>query len=526
MRFLIVGLLLFITGSVCAQAQMPLRVVVPTMPTILDPHKAQSTVDLAIAGELFTGLVTRNAAGEIVPGLAESWEVSPDGLVYTFSLRRSAAWSDGQRVRARDFVAGFRRALNPETAAPFAGDLFAIQGAEDVRAGRLSPGELGVETLPFRRLRITLVRPSANFLEVLDRPIAMPVSRQAMRGGGEDLGGADDIIVNGAFAANTTNGKLALVKNLNFYGANSIALSRIEFVVARSAAESARLVSNGAADISLGFPFEIEGGPAPAYVRPDKGEGVYFVAANVRESPLNDRGLRHALAMTINREALVRQTALVDAFPAYKMVPPSVLDETLSPRAPYAALRSDMRLPIAEVLLAESNISTKNPKTFTLIYPPGDIHASIARRLAETWAPLGILVLPEEKSTAEYARSLDTGTFDLALTSWPTESSNSMGYLEQFSSNAGPRNITGYADPDFDQSLIAVDSVLDDQLRPSFIAGAEGVLIQDQVIFPIFFFKPHHAVAPRVHGWEANSSGVHPFRYLSLQIPSQPTPVQ
>jgi ABC-type oligopeptide transport system substrate-binding subunit len=101
-----------------------------------------------------------------------------------------------------------------------------------------------------------------------------------------------------------------------------------------------------------------------------------------------------------------------------------------------------------------------------------------------------------------------------------------MGYLEQFSDSAGPRNITRYADPDFDQRLVAADSVLDDATRPPFTAAAEGVLIQDQVIFPIFFYRPRHAVAARVQGWEANASGIHLLRYLSLQTTKRLPPVQ
>lgn len=526
MRALLVFTILFLMSAAGAQTPPPLRVVVPAIPTTLDPHQASSPVELAVASELFAGLVMRDASGKIVPGIAESWDISPDKLVYTFTIQRRARWSDGRRMNTKDFAAGLVRALDPETAAPYAGDLFAILGAEDVHAGRVPPSELGVAALPFRKLRITLHRPSASFLEVLSRPVAAPVPRHVMRGTKQSWATPDEMVSNGAFTALVSGKGLALLKSPSFFDANDTEIGRIELMAAENASESARLISDGAADLTLGFPFEVVDGATPGSARSENGEGIYFIAINVRQNPLNERGVRHALAMTVNREAISRQIKIAGISPAYKVVPPSILDETLSPRAPYAVLRTDMRVPIAEVLLAESNISEKTPRMFTLIFPHGDIHAVIAKQLAEGWAPLGIQVMTEEKSAAEYTQLLSTGAFDIALATWPTESSSAAGYLEPFAENAGPRNITGYADPDFDQNFMTADSVMDDAARPPFIAAAEGVLIQDQVILPIFFFTPNHTVAAHVQGWEANPSGIHPLRYLSLQSAEHPSSVQ
>jgi oligopeptide transport system substrate-binding protein len=526
MRALIATTILFFMSAVGAQTPSPLRVVVPAIPATLDPHLASSPVELAVASELFAGLVIRDASGKIVPGVAESWEISPDGLVYTFTIQRRARWSDGRRMDAKDFAAGLIRALDPETTAPYAGDLFAIQGAEDVHAGHLAPSELGVSALPFRKLRITLHRPSASFLDVLSRPVAAPVPRHAMRRTEQLWATPGEMVSNGAFTATASSGSLALSKNPRFFDADATAVDRIEFITAENTSETARLIGNGAADLTLGFPFEVDDGAPSDSVRLENGEGIYFVAINVRQNPLNERGVRHALGMTVNREAISRQMKLAGISPAYKVVPPSILDETLSPRAPYAILRTDMRVPIAEVLLAESKISKKNPKHFTLIYPHGGVHTAIAQLLAEAWLPLGIQVKTEEKSSAEYDQMLSSGMFDMALATWPTESSSPAGYLEPFGGNAGPRNITGYADPDFDQNFITADSVMDDAARAPFIAAAEGVLIQDQVILPVFFFTPNHTVAEHVQGWVANPSGVHPLRYLSLQSAEHPHSVQ
>ena len=523
-HFLLACLCLALMGIAEGHAQTSLRVVLPAMPAEFDPQKTKSAVDLAIASELFMGLVARDSQGTLVPGLAESWEISPDGLIYTFSLRSGIRWSDDRRIRARDFVAGLQRALDPDTGAPFAGDLFAIQGAEGVNSGEIPADELSVTTRSFGRVEITLRRPSDRFLEVLSRPVAVPIPTHAAD---EDVWMMPgNMVTTGAFIGVVEDSEFALQKNPHFFDSDSVALDRIDFVVAKDAENASATIIEGDADISLGFPFSLGYGEPLATERQDTGENLYFVAANVRRPLLSERNMRHALAMTINREVIVRESEAVDVMAAYKVVPPSVLDETLSPRSPYAALRGDMREPIAEVLLSELKVDEKNPQSMTLVYPPGRIHELVSKKLVETWAPINVSVTAEEKSTTEYDRSLASGDYDLALGYWPRESAKANGYLEYFASSAGPRNITGYADPDFDKSLEAADSVLDEVMRPPFIASVENILIQDQTIFPIFYFKPRRAVATRVQGWDANAYGIHPFRYLSVQNGEQSSPAQ
>ena len=510
-------LTLIVEVPTATRAAEPLRVVVPALPTELDPHKAVSPVDLATAGELFMGLVTRNAAGAIEPGVSDTWTISPDGLTYTFDLRYGAKWSDGRRVSADDFVAGLARALDPKTGAPYAGDLLVIQGAEGVRAGRLAPQALGTSSVPFRRLRINLTRPSAHFLNVLSRPVAAPIPRHAMKNDQRAWTAAGSMVSNGAFIAEVSGDGVALAKNPRFVDVRTVDINRVEFVVAESASIASRLVTDGFAHMTLGFPFEIESGPPPISAHIEEGQGVYFVAVNVRRPYLKNREVRHALAMTIDREALVLQIALAGVAPAFKMVPPDVLDETLSPRAPYAALNPNIRLPIAEVLLAETNISRAHPRAFKLVHPHGGIHDAVTQHLTQAWAQLGILVTAESKSNAEYDQILSSGAFDLALSYWRPGNGGLVGFLEPFTQTAGPLNTTGYAEPDFDQLLEAADASLDPLGRTLLLADAEGVLIQDQAILPIFFYTPRHVVAEHVRGWVANPHGIHPFRFLSLQ---------
>ncbi|MHA1548459.1 MAG: ABC transporter substrate-binding protein, partial [Alphaproteobacteria bacterium] len=107
-------------------------------PTSLDPHKVSGDWENRIVGDIFEGLVTEDAGAQPIPGMATSWDISDDGLVYTFKLREGAVWSDGQPVTADDFVFALQRLMNPETAANYAYLQYPIKNAEAINGGDIT----------------------------------------------------------------------------------------------------------------------------------------------------------------------------------------------------------------------------------------------------------------------------------------------------------------------------------------------------------------------------------------------------
>jgi len=493
-----------------------LVVVMPEIPRVIDPHLAKTGTEVALSSEIYMGLVSHGADGKIVSGLAVSWEVSPDGLTYTFDLGPDARWSDGRRVSTSDIAEGLRRALNPATSAPYAGHLKSIEGAAAVLAGRLPPEKLGVSSLPFGRVEIALERPSSRFLDALSLPVAFPIPEHAMdvEGGWSS---AEHLISAGAFTAVPSAESLSLAKNMEFFSARDVGIDRIEFVQADTPLDASDLVSSGQAHIAQGFPLEIGRSLSAGASRIDAGTGLYFVAVNVSRRPLDSREARHALAMTIDRDRLIDELQLIDIEAALKVVPPSILGEAVSPVAPYAALFPEMRTPIAEVLLQEANVGLNNPRTLTLDHLTEESHALVARHLAAAWAPLGILLDTRPRSSAELDQIMASGEFDLALAFWPHEGNEPVDYLQNMASSAGPLNISQYKEEDFDNSLQLADASLFTEGLSALYGEAEGIIIQDQPILPIFFYKPRHAVHPSIQGWVSNAHGIHPLRFLTIQ---------
>jgi oligopeptide transport system substrate-binding protein len=164
----------------------------------LDPHKVVATMAIHITRNLFEGLVVLDPKGNVVPGVAESWSVSEDGLSYRFRLRANARWSNGDPVTARDFVFSFRRVEDPKTVSREADVLYPIKNAEEVNTGKLDVTALGVTAPDERTVEITLKTPTPYFLQVLVLEQAMPVHEKTVRLG-EDWGKPGRMVSNGAY---------------------------------------------------------------------------------------------------------------------------------------------------------------------------------------------------------------------------------------------------------------------------------------------------------------------------------------
>jgi oligopeptide transport system substrate-binding protein len=297
-------------GASAAQAQVYRRGE-PGEPETLDPQKTQTVVEADIVYDLFEGLLTYDSEGRTAPGVALSWTISDDGLVYTFELR-DEVWSNGDPLTAEDFVYSLQRLLDPATGAPYA-SLFGV--IAKVRA--LAP----------HRLEIALKRPTPYFLGLLAHQTAVPLHRASVEKGGFTKPGA--LVSNGAYVleAYTPGDRLILVKNPRFHDAAQVALAREDILPLEDRAAAVRRFeareiesypdapADGIAYLQKQFPDELHLSPSL---------GVYYYAFNCRKPPFDDVRVRRALSMTIDREFLSRTIWGGAMAPAYALTPPDI----------------------------------------------------------------------------------------------------------------------------------------------------------------------------------------------------------
>jgi oligopeptide transport system substrate-binding protein len=493
-------------GASPALAASPLRLAVPATPDVLDPQLAVTPIDRAFAGELFPGLLACDANGALVPALAESWTESADGLGYTFTLRADVRWSDGSPLTIQDAKFALDRALDPATAAPFAGTLAPLTGSKGA----------GVAIVDRRTLRLTIAGRDARFLHALTQPVAAPVPRAAVARHGSAWAAPERIVCSGSYVPVRDAEGFALARNPAAALPPLVELLHCAPVPSLEAA--AERIRRGEADLAWGFaPEPIADRALARTLKAHPGEALLFVAINTRRPKLDNRELRHALGMTIERERLVRALRLADAplgaAPAYAAVPPGARSWPVPRAAPYQRIDAADRGIIAQVLLLEEGVDPAHPAELRLGFAAGRVTAAIARSLAESWGKLGFRIVLEERATAALAREVADGSHDLALMASPAVAAGPWPYLSFLATTAGAENPARYAEPEFDQHLADAAAASDAAAAAQHLGDAEGVLAEDQVILPILTFHPLHAAGTSVAGWE--SGAMPPLRQLA-----------
>ena len=297
-----------------------------TEPETLDPHKYSSTQSADVLRDLGVGLVRMGPDNEIVPGVATSWVVSEDRLTYTFFLRDDALWSNGERVTAGDFVFAWRRLVDPVTASPNALFLDAIENVGDVVAGREKPASIGVRAASEESLVVSLERPTPYFLQLLAAPAALPLSESFLSQEERAPFLPGTYLSNGAYTLTswTPGASIALTRNRHYADRASVYFERVVYQFLDDDRQTT-LFRAGQLDItsSVASPMiELLREERPTELRISQFLGTYYYGFNLSDPLFRDnRNLRQALSMAIDREVIVNKITRRGEEPAYGWVP-------------------------------------------------------------------------------------------------------------------------------------------------------------------------------------------------------------
>jgi oligopeptide transport system substrate-binding protein len=493
-----------------------------TEPESLDPQKSRSVQAADVLRDIGEGLVSYDAAGELVPGTAESWEMSEDGLTYTFRIRPDARWSNGDPVTADDFVYGLRRLVDPATAAFYAAELGNVVNAADIVAGKRSPDELGVVESDDHTLVISLVRPTPYLLSLLTHPSTFPVHSGSIRQHGDAFARAGNLLSNGAYVLVDwePGAVIELHRNEHYWNDAETSIDVVRHhVVTQEMAEFNRYRA-GELHITSTVPpdnFQQIRADYSAELRIAPTLGVYYYGFNLTKPPFDDNPeLRQALSMAIDREVLVEAITGRGEAPAYSWVPPGI--NNYDPvQLPYADLSQSERNAIAQSLYRKAGYSRDNPLRFELRYNTSDTQQRIALAVQAMWRK----VLGAEATTVnvEFQVLLDqmrereiTRVF---RSSWFGDYNDANTFLAIMHSDSAA-NMPGYSNPEYDELMQSAGAQLDLDRRRLYLEEAERVLLADHVVIPLYFYVGKHLVKPEVEGWQDNILNYHYSQHLSL----------
>ncbi len=481
---------------------------IPTDPETLDQHKARSTQAAEILRDLSEGLVGYSAGGELVPAAATSWDVSDDGLTYTFHLRDGAKWSNGDPVTAAHFVAGVERLVDPETAAFYAQFLSDISGIEAV-------GEL--------TLVMTLTQPTPYLLSLLTHPATFPIHPPSVAEHGDGFARPGKFVTNGAYVLDAwvPGAVVSLRRNEHYWNDAATAIDKVNYhVLVQDSAELNRY-RTGELHITSTVPPDNF-----AQIQEELGDqlhvapylGVYYYGFNLSKPPFKDNpGLRQALSMAIDREQLTTKVTGRGEAPAYSWVPPGA-NNYEPPALSYSAMTQAERNQVARNLYKAAGYSEENPLRIELRYNTSDTQRRTAVAIQSMWKnTLGVeTTLVNEEFQVLLANIRERDITQVFRASWIGDYNDAHGFLKIMESD-NPANMPGYASDDFDSLMQRAAGQTDLGNRRLFLEEAERVMLADHPTIPIYFYVSKHLVSPQIEGWGDNVLDYHYSQHLSFK---------
>lgn len=492
-------------------------------PETLDQHKTSTVSEAHLLRDLYEGLVIYDAKANVIPGVAESWTVSEDGTVYTFTLREDARWSNGDPVTAEDFVFSFRRIQDPATGAKYATIQYPIKNAEKINKGEMDPSALGVRAVDDRTLEITLERPTPYFLELLTHQTGLPLHKASVEEYGSDFVKPENMVTNGAYrlVSVTPNDKIVMEKNEHFREADTVAIERIEYIPFEDRSACVRRFEAGGVHSCSDLPAEqLKSIRARLgdQVRTPPYLGTYYYALNTQNEALSDPRVRMALSMVIDREFIAEEIWSGSMLPAYSIVPPGIGNYVDNPpQYDWADEPLLDREDKAIELMREAGYGPDKPLELELSYNTSENHKNTATAIADMWAPLGVNVTYNVRDgSAHYAHLRDSDDYQVARAGWIGDYSDPQNFLFLVREDNTGFNYAKYRNPEYDALLDKAAAETDLEKRAEVLAEAERVFLRDTPFIPILYYSSHSLVSDKLKGWEDNIQNVHATRFMSL----------
>ncbi len=491
-------------------------------PQTLDPHLAEGVPSANILRDLFEGLTTTTPEGRIVAGAALHWDVSRDGLTYTFYLDPDGRWSNGEPVTAEDFVWSWQRVVAPRTAATYGRMLAPVVNAEAIFAGQQPPEALGVSALNPSTFQVRLHAPTPYFLGLLTHPTTYPVHRPSLEAHGNLHVRPGNLVSNGAFrlADWQVRSRIELERNPHYRALDSVLLERVVFYPFED--ENTEFTRFRAGDLhwtnqvpSSQFPWLQRNLPEALHVAP--WFGTYFFTFNLTREPFRDNPeLRQALSLAINRDILTQRVTRFGEIPSFNLVPAG-LPDYVPPLPEHAAWTQAEREAEARRLFLQAGFSDAQPLSLELRYNTSENHRKMAVAVAAMWREvLGVRTrLVNEEFRVFLQNRAQRRLTQVFRAGWIGDYQDAFTFLEIFHSEHG-RNDAGYNNPRFDRLLEQIAAERIPSRRRNLMAEAERILLADQVVLPVFTYVSKRLVDPRLQGWEENIMDQHLSRHMFL----------
>jgi len=509
-----------------ASAEVVLKRGFGASPDTLDPHMNYGAREGWIQDDMYEGLIAGDVKGEMGPGAADKWEVSDDGLTWTFHLRDGLKWSNGDPLVAQDFVNGVIRQLEPKTASPRAyyfSSLVPLVGGQefiDAGEGKGDPKTVGISAPDDKTIVMKLKAPQPNMLYLTESYHIPPLHKPSFDKFGGDYIKPENIVTNGAYVMteNVPQSHVTLVKNPNYWNAANVQIDKVIYVVTEDDQTELKRYKADELDVTNEIPSDqLEA------VKAEFGDQVRitpyinseYISFNITKAPFDNIKVRQALAIGIDRKVL-QDKILKAGYTANCGMTPISDPRYPQPQVPECDMSAAERSEKGKALLAEAGFGPDNPLKVTIESTTDNTAKKMSEGVALMWKQY--LGVDAKVNAQEFQAWMDT----FYAGGWDVISDNLVGEMP------GPESHLAYwrpsAESGYNWKNDEYEALMDKagqqsgvEERYKFLAQAEKVLLDVYMVTPLDTTTQRHLVKPWVKGWEGNSLDTHPSKLIRIE---------
>ncbi len=497
------------TGDVLASEQTFTYRDLDESPSI-DPGVAEDSAGGDILRDLFEGLMNQDADGNLIPGVATGYEVSDDNLVYTFTLRDNAKWSNGDPVVAGDFEYAWKRAASPELASPYSWfiELMSLENASEVIAGDVEPSELGVTAIDDLTLEVRLTQPLPYFAQMTTHFTTFPVHKATVDAHGSEWTQAGNMVSNGAYKLTEFVPQERMVRERNemYWDNENTYIDTVTRLVIPDENVALTRYLAGELDrtaVPTGqFPRLSEEYPDEALSVPTACSYYYTINLTDTGNPaLMDPNVRKALSLAVDRDVIVENVLAGGQKPAYTFTHWATAGfET--PDIPMASMTQADRNAMAAELMSAAGYDADNPLAIDLIYNTSEGHKSVAIAVSQMWKQtLGVETTLANQEWQTFLETRGNQDYQIARAGWCADYNEASTFLDLMDSGSG-YNDAKYANTEVDELLAEAKTADNPQANYDRV---EEIIAIDTPIIPIYHYASVNMLNDNLEGWPVNN---------------------
>lgn len=490
-------------------------------PTSLDPSIGFDQVSWDPLNNLMEGLTRQDENHQAAAGVAESWDISDDGLTYTFYLRENANWSNGDPVVAEDFVYAWKYMLNPDNASAAAFLGYFIKGAEAYNSGEGSADDVGITAVDEKTLEVVLEAPTGFFLDVLTNPAFFPVNHKVAQENPDWHAEAETFVANGPFMLESWDHDVEMMfaKNPEYWDADAVKLDKIHFAMVNDTNTQYQMFESGELD-TASIPAElsdqlIDGDNV--FIGPYG--GLEFYRFNVTMEPFQNKKIRQAFAYAIHRDDIAEYVVKNGVEPAYGFISPGFMspsgEDFRDVNGDLVSFDADLAKQLLEEGMAEEGYDELPP--ITLTYNTSDSNKAVAEAVQDMLLQnLGVEITLENQEWGVFADAQKNLELQFSRSSFINDYNDPVNFLESFITDSY-MNRTGFSNEAYDELIANGRSETDEAKRWEYLYEAEKMLADEMIAMPIRYYNTVVLEAEGVSGILRHPVGYFDLKYADKQ---------